>query len=214
MSLDLIVGPMFSGKTTELIRRASRHAVSEQFTPTEKSELLIIKHSHDLQRTDNASVLRSHTGQTMPCVSVSNLKDIPESCIENAKYIFIEEGQFFQDLFSTVLEWVEHLDPEKRKHVTVAGLDGDIHRVPFGQIIDLVPYCSNIQKLSAICVGCIHNYHIQKDRSILHTDAPFTYQKVKILESPAKSKNVIHVGDQHEYEPLCRNCYLKKTKTN
>ena len=101
---------------------------------------------------------------------------------------FIDEGQFFSDLFTTVLKLVDNY----KKHVVVSGLDGDYLRNPFGDIIKLVPHCDRLDKLKAYCCKCNNG-----------TSAPFTKKTEK-----NKSTAVIDIGGNDKYVPVCRYHYM------
>ena len=64
--------------------------------------------------------------------------------------ILINEGQFFPDLYESV-KWLVN---EKKKYVTICGLDGDFKRAKFGTLLDLIPLCDNVTKLTSLCVSC------------------------------------------------------------
>jgi thymidine kinase len=145
--LEIIVGNMFSGKSTELIRRIN-------VTKSIDKKCLVINYIHD-NRYDNNSVA-THDNNKINCLKVNKLSDVN---VENYDAIFIDEGQFFTDLLDAVTHWVDILD----KYVVVSGLDGDAYRKPFGDIIKLIPICDQINKLTAYCNIC-------KDGTL----APFT----------------------------------------
>ena len=104
----------------------------------------------------------------------------------------IDEAQFFSDLYSTVREWV---DTTSKKFVIV-GLDGTSNREKFGQILDLIPLCDTITKLTAYCKRCAN----QTPRKLVK--APFTHRF-------STDVSVICVGGADLYEPVCRPCYLQ-----
>jgi len=138
MSLKLILGCMYSGKTTEIIRivNSLKH-IGE--TP------LIIKPVIDNRySTDKIS---THNKQEYDCIAVNYLSATTN--IAN-NYIIIEEAQFFNDLLLFVIDQVEI----KKKNVIVVGLDGDSNRENFGEIHKLIPLCDEIVKLKAYCSIC------------------------------------------------------------
>jgi thymidine kinase len=105
----------------------------------------------------------------------------------SAKAIIIEEAQFFNDLKVFVLTAVEQF----KKDVVVVGLDGDSNRKPFGQILELIPYCDSVQKLTAVCTKCENGVR-----------AIFTSRKVH-------ADSQVLVGAADLYEPLCRRHYCQ-----
>ena len=142
MSLELIVGCMYSGKSSELVKRVKRLQTIEQS--------YLIYNSHFDQRYGSNGVY-THDKIYLQCQISDNL--VPQLSTEEFKVahtIFIEEAQFFTDLYEFVKLSVEQHD----KHVVVIGLDGDSDRQNFGQIHKLVPLADDITKLKALCSIC------------------------------------------------------------
>jgi len=135
--LHIITGPMFSGKTTELLKRI------------EENEGIYINHISDVRYNTNS--ITSHDGTCIPCISIDNLNEIythPE--YETCEYIYIEESQFFKHLKTNVLRMVE----KDLKKVHCAGLLVDIHRNTFGELLDLIPHANTIDRKQGICSVC------------------------------------------------------------
>eukprot|EP01133_Synstelium_polycarpum_P005881 gene5881-6803_t len=131
---------MFSGKTTELIRRIKRFNLANK-------KCLLIKYSKDTRYNNgvnDSSLLYTHDN-AFPC---SELKEA-ESRAADFDVIGIDEGQFFAD----VVPFSEQL-ANQGKTVIVAALDGTFQRRPFGSVLDLVPKAENITKLTAVCMIC------------------------------------------------------------
>lgn len=179
--LDLIIGPMFSGKTSELINIYNKYKISNV------KGVLLINHFTDNRYTDN-SFLVTHSNIKEECILLNNLTVLlkDEKLLSN-KVFLINEGQFFDDLFNVVLELVE----KHNKIVYIAGLDGDFNRNKIGQILDLIPYCDNIIKKKSICEKCK-----------LLENGLFTYKK-------QKNNKVIEIGGKDLYIPLCRKCFIE-----
>jgi len=180
MSLTVFMGCMFSGKTTRLIQEYGRWKAIHKRT-------LVINHTIDDRYTDDEK-LCSHDLVKVPCTLVSNLSKIEDHQITEVDAIFINEGQFFPDLLEKCLRWVEDM----HKHVYVAGLDGDRYRKPFGQMLDLIPYSTDYEKLQPKCMMCLDG-----------TSGCFTYD-----QSHQHSDDQIKVGAEN-YIPLCRQHYVK-----
>lgn len=140
MSLDLIIGPMFSGKSTELIRRIRLAKIINK-------KVLVIKPIIDIRYKNNKIV--SHSFEQEECQSVEKLQDI-DYLIDNYDLIVIDEGQFFPDLKEYTFKWLEVY----YKEIIIAGLDGDSKRNPIGQILDLIPYCDSCTKIKSLCKKC------------------------------------------------------------
>ena len=139
--LELILGPMYSGKSTELIRRIRQFKVINK-------KILILKPSIDTRYHLNKIV--SHDGENEDCYITDDLSKLDNTIITNHDIIVIDEGQFFINLKLNVLTWVEKLN----KHVIISGLDGDFQRNPIGEILDLIPYCDYYKKYTALCKYC------------------------------------------------------------
>ena len=152
--LELIIGPMFSGKSTELIREIRLAKIINK-------KVLVIKPLIDNRYSK--SEITSHSFESEKCETVEKLEHI-DSRIALYDLIVIDEGQFFPDLKQYVISWVD----ERNKHVIVGGLDGDFKRKPIGQILDLIPYADKCKKISSLCKYCNDG-----------TKALFSYRKIK-----------------------------------
>lgn len=180
-SLDLIIGPMYSNKTTELIRRANiYHDLG-----------LKVLYINSILDTRDDRAFSTHN-RTLGNISFDSIKAKKLSECDISKYdvIALDESQFFPDLKENVLSWVE----KEKKIVLVAGLSGDFRRENFGQIIDLVPLSDSVTKLYSFCSTCI----IKKEMKQAH----FTKRIVR-------DENDILIGGKECYIPVCRECYLK-----
>jgi len=181
MSLEVLLGPMFAGKSSAILRIVNRH----------KSlgwEICSITHTSDT-RYSQEELLMNHDLASIPCVKWSVLWDhICDPVFLKAKLVIIDEAQFFGDLKAFVEYAVDHCG----KNVLVVGLDGDVDRRPFGQILDCIPLADTVTKLKAFCSIC-------KDG----TEAPFTHRKKEVGE-----QGQVFVGGAEAYMPLCRTHYL------
>lgn len=140
--IDIILGPMFSGKTSHLIR------LIKSYQSNNKS-CLVLNHVFDSRYTPEPYLL-SHNNEQIPAKKISLLEEI----IQRKEYqqhdvIAIDEAQFFKD----IVKGAEFLANEG-KHVLVSGLDGTFLRKPFGDLINLIPLAESVTKLHAKCVKC------------------------------------------------------------
>jgi thymidine kinase len=176
--LELILGPMFSGKTTRLIEHFKAYSFIEK-------RIVVINYSLDTRYSNTA--LSSHDRIEIPCVFSNTLcKDL----WINADVVLINEGQFFSDLVPAVKDMINTFN----KHVYICGLDGDFKRERFGTLLDLIPFCDRVEKLSAFCAVC-------KDG----TPAIFSH---RVSNECAQ----IVIGSNN-YMPLCRTCYNRLSST-
>lgn len=140
--LDLIIGPMFSGKSSEIIRRIRNFKISNK-------KYIVIKPSIDNRYELNKII--SHNNDSETCIMIDDIMLITDIQLENYDIIIIDEGQFFKNLKDKVLHWVEKLN----KYIIIGGLDSDFLRNPIGDIIKLIPYADDYIKLKATCNHCI-----------------------------------------------------------
>lgn len=141
-SIKAILGCMFSGKTTALIKEYY------EWTSIGK-EPLCINYSGD-NRYSNSNSMYSHNGKFIDCIKVGKLSDVNKNLIEQSEIILINEGQFFPDLVEYCKLWCD----DYGKIITVCGLRGDYKRLPFEQMSNLIPHAEEIENLHAYCKHC------------------------------------------------------------
>jgi len=139
--LELIIGPMFSGKTTELINHIKLLKIIDV-------KYIIIKPKIDTRYESNKIV--SHDDQKENCIVIEDLDTVTDDIISEYNYIFIDEAQFIKNLKNKVLYWIEILD----KNVIIAGLNCDFQRNKIGEIIDLIPYADTCNIKKSLCKIC------------------------------------------------------------
>jgi len=195
--LELIVGPMYSSKTTRLV---------EVYNKCKFCNILVSVINHTIDNRYDEELLSTHDQIKIPCIKTERLMDlwldpsiniledeisgIPRIKdifkISRSEVILINEGQFFPDL----KEFVDYLLKNEKK-VYICGLDGDFERKKFGQILDLIPLCDKVTKLTSLCSLC-------KDG----TPGIFSMRLTKETEQTV-------VGSEN-YIPVCRKCYESK----
>ena len=177
--LELILGPMFAGKSTYVIGFIRRARVINKL-------VLVIKPLIDNRSELNRIV--SHNKDSEECLIIDNLLNIDETLIKKYDIIVIDEGQFFVNLKTIVLNWVEKFN----KHVIISGLDGDFKRDSIGEINSLIPYADKYKKLTALCKYCNDG-----------TPALFSHRIDK------DNGTQILIGSEESYVSLCRFHYCK-----
>jgi thymidine kinase len=188
-SLEIIMGPMFSGKTEMLIEIYNKEfnniqTLSEIFQ--DNQEIIAFNYYKDTRYGDN--IISSHNGKKIPSINIQTLSEIFQNDkFEKLTHIFINEAQFFPDLKITIIKLVE----QHNKHVVICGLDSDYKREKFGQIWELIPYADKLTKLYGKCNNC--------DNKSL-----FTHRI-----SCEKQQEVV---GNNNYIPLCRSCYININK--
>lgn len=180
--LELIVGPMFSGKTSHLINLYKQYELSGM-------KVCCINYKNDT-RYDPSGNITSHDNRTIPSINIITLSELQQQAnyFDYDVYL-INEGQFFGDLFEHVIDLVDN----KRKIVHVCGLNGDFQRDNFGPLYKLYPMCDNIVMLKSICKICKNGTRAIFSKRI---DASNTQIEV--------------IGNEDSYIPVCRKCYLMK----
>lgn len=190
--LEIILGGMYAGKTSRLI---------EIFKQCKYCNISVAVINHSIDNRYDDDLLTTHDQIKIPCITTDklmdlwimdleasiktkvNLKDINK--IACSQVILINEGQFFPDLEEFVKQMLVN-----RKKVYVCGLDGDFKRTKFGQILDLIPLCDKVTKLTSLC-------------SICKNGTPGIFSK---RISSEKQQTVV---GSDIYLPVCRNCYDK-----
>jgi len=137
--IQLIVGPMFSGKSTELLRKMRIFEIA-------KHKTLVVKYAKDDRYSD--AKLSTHDKQMRTAVKAHMLSEIEELAMETS-VIGIDEGQFFDDIFEFSNRMANF-----GKIVIIAALDGTFEQKPFANIMKLVPCSESIVKLTAVCMTC------------------------------------------------------------
>lgn len=148
---------MFSGKSTELISRVRKHKLLGE-------DILVVNHSSDKRYMGTGYVV-SHDKDSVGATSSTSVRDIinmPE--FEKCAHVFIDEGQFFHDLYDGVWELVE----KHNKNVTICALDGTWERKPFMQVVQLIPYAEEVVKLTALCYVCKNGNHASFSKRIIN----------------------------------------------
>jgi thymidine kinase len=119
------------------------------------------------------------------------MNHLEDSVFVGAKLVIIDEAQFFPDL----RKFVEYAVDSLGKNILVVGLDGDVNRQPFGQLLDCIPLADTVTKLKAFCGMCGDG-----------TEALFSFRKKEVGE-----QGQVFVGGAEAYKPLCRKHYLMET---
>lgn len=187
--LEIILGPMFSGKTSKLIE------IYKRYTCCNDVHVLAINHSDDIRHANATTQMTSHDDHFIHCVQSETIRHFIDTYVEpllttstiKPIVVLINEGQFFQDLQEGVTELVNTY----HAHVYVAGLDGDFKREKFGQMLDLIPMCDKVYKLHSLCVVCKNGTN----------KAIFSHRTMTACTEQKK------IGAEDVYQPLCRNCF-------
>ena len=176
--LELILGPMFSGKTSKLLE------IYKQCNFCNIS-VSIINHSCDTRYHE--TMVSNHDKVMAPCFQCTELNQLWTfgNNLKSMDVILINEGQFFPDLYEVVTDMLKH-----GKKVYISGLDGDFERKKFGHMLDLIPLCDKVIKLTSLCSLCKNG-----------TRGIFSMRLTQEKEQTIVGSDI--------YIPVCRNCYDK-----
>ncbi len=189
MSLELLLGPMFAGKSSALLSIVRRHKALGW-------SVMVITHACDTRYGTDPQIV-NHDLQRCPAVAAATLMPLLETAeYQQARLVVVEEAQFFADL----IPFVQRAVDTDGKHVVVVGLDGDAERKPFGRVLDLVPFADRITKLTALCKFCADG-----------TPAIFTFAAADDAVAAAAMGEAC-VGAADKYTPMCRKHYLAARK--
>ncbi|MBN2617333.1 MAG: hypothetical protein JXR64_03350 [Spirochaetales bacterium] len=133
--IELIIGPMFSGKSSELLRRLTRYKIAGK-------QILLLR-----PKTDTRGFLtHDNKENSVKEVFIEKISDFKD--LYNYDVIGIDEGQFFQDL-KIIDRWAD-----MGLTVIVSALNGTSEKKPFNSVLDIIPLADDIHKLSAVCTNC------------------------------------------------------------
>jgi len=176
--VEVVCGPMFAGKTEELIRRIKRLEYAKQ-------TVLVFKPSLD-NRYSAENEIVSHNLSKKPSVVVSSSAEILNHINDDVDAVVIDEAQFFDEDIVLISETLA----DQGKRVIVGGLDRDFRGEPFGPMPKLLAIAEFVTKLTAICVV---------------SGLPATRTQRIINGQPANYKDeTILVGAKESYEPRAR----------
>ncbi|HIT43251.1 TPA: thymidine kinase [Candidatus Avacholeplasma faecigallinarum] len=178
--IEVIAGPMFAGKTEELIRRVKRMEYA-------KKNYMIFKPAIDTRYSKNEVV--SHNKKTLNAISISHGSDIKRHLKDDTQAIVIDEVQFFDEsLLKYVMDFADN-----GYRVICAGLDTDFRGEPFGVVGPLMAVSESVTKLTAIC--CVCGEEATRTQRIIDGKPAF-------YDDP-----IILVGANDSYEARCRCCH-------
>jgi thymidine kinase len=183
--LEVIAGPMYCGKTEELIRQVKRATIA-------KKHVQVFKHSIDTRYGTDRRVF-SHAGLSFQSELVSSAKEILKNVHPKTEFVAIDEAQWFgEELVPVVMKLVS-----QGLHVIVSGLAMTYDRQPFAPIPNLMAMADKTTKLSAICIVC-------GEEAVYHKRIMKNGKNINPLEADPKL-----VGRTDAYEARCRKCFDK-----
>ncbi|MCR5308159.1 MAG: thymidine kinase [bacterium] len=178
--IEVICGPMFAGKTEELIRRIVRMEYA-------KKKFLAFKPAIDDRYSKTE--IASHNSRKIEAININKASDIYKFLDDSIQAVVIDEVQFFDEEMIKVCNDLA----SKGLRVICGGLDLDFRGEPFGIMPKLLAYAEKITKLTAICLCCGE----EATRTQRIIDGHEAY-----YDDP-----VVLVGAKESYEARCRKCH-------
>lgn len=179
----MLKGPMFAEKTTELIRRRRKQEIANS-KKNPKAKTLLVKYAKDQRYGEGDDLCTRNGTREKGVVAATTLREI-EHLVAGVGHIYIDEGQFFEDLAEYVVRWAR-----EGREVTVTALNAygnyPLHS-PWPQVQLLEPW-AEVVNLYAICFVC--GGTATRTQALKQTGAPTT-----------------EIGDADKYEARCLMCY-------
>lgn len=187
-TFQVIVGPMFSGKSEELIRILRRHEIANK-------KILVVKPAQDTRTTNEIASRHMPRGNndfqksgSFPAHAIKSAAELSELIQKyQPEVLALDEAQFFEPW---IVDFISKLLVEKAKEdfiILAAGLDLTYKNEPFGAMPELMALADEVKKLTAICFVC---------------RAP-----AMLSRRTTGSKNDVVVGDAEIYQATCRACH-------
>ncbi len=168
--IEVITGPMFSGKSEELIRRLKRAQIAKRRVACFKPDLDVRYHR---------TAIASHSAQTLDALTVSNMEELKAvlmPLIESVEVVGIDEAQFFDPSLVPLSNELVQLG----KRVIIAGLDTTFTGEPFAPMPELLAIADEVVKLSAVCMQCgapaVHTQRLGSNQSLVLVGAAGVYE--------------------------------------
>lgn len=156
--IEVVCGPMFSGKTEELLRRLKRVKIAG-------SSYIVVKPKIDSRYADEEVGIVTHDQQNKSiAIALDDLGELKKLAMDY-EVVAIDEAQFFdEDLYKVAMELADI-----GKRVIAVGLDLDSMRVPFATMAKLLAVADRVDKINSICMECKQN-------------ASYSFRKVPVVD--------------------------------
>ncbi len=175
--VEVVCGPMFAGKTEELMRRVRRAVIAGR---------RVVVFSHALDARHGSDRLASHVGRDFPSAAASTASEIESAVPGDTDVVAIDEAQFFgPDLVPVVGRLAA-----RGLVVIVAGLDVTFDGRPFEPLPSLMALAEQVDKLTAICTVC-------GEEAVFHV-------KLEATEAGPDDLTAANVGGSEIYQARCR----------
>jgi thymidine kinase len=161
------MGPMRAGKSYEIIRLIHQ------------CEILGLQITKIIPSLDSRSdgEIKSRTGTSSKALKITDLSEVSFETFTATNVFVLDEAQFLKGLKEFVIKC-----KNSNKTVFISGLDGDFKRNPIGEVLDCIPHCDEVVKLTALCMKeldgtpAIFSYLVNKknvDGQVLVGDSEF-----------------------------------------
>lgn len=184
--IEVITGPMFAGKTEELLRRVRRAMIAGQ-------HVTVLTHAIDTRSGPNR--IASHIGSDAPSVALASAAEIADAVSDATEIVAIDEAHFFG---TTLVDAVDQL-AARGKVVLVAGLDVTFEGEPFEPLPTLMALAERVDKLTAICTAC-------GEEAVFH-------MRVQPATASTTELDAGHVGGAEKYQARCRRHFALTSKS-
>ncbi|WP_209373510.1 thymidine kinase [Brevibacterium renqingii] len=193
--LTVIAGPMFSGKSEELMRRVRRATIAGV-------EVLVVSHSLDTR--SDISTITSHIGMNIPAVPLGDVESLVEAAgAEDYDLVAIDEAQFFgPDLVPAVDDLLS-----RGVDVIVEGLCVTFDGAPFEPLPSFMAVAEEVLRLTAVCTVCGRDavFHQRVDRTEARVAGTGTASADSERPTVAATEiDASHVGGLDSYVARCR----------
>lgn len=188
-TLEVICGPMFSGKTEELIRRLKRAVIARR-------KVQVFKPRLDTRYDADAVV--SHSQQKIVSTVIGKAAEVLGKLQQDVEVVGIDEVQF---LGPEIVPVVKQL-ADRGLRVVVAGLDQDYRGLPFDPMPQLLAEAEYITKELAICVVC--GAPAGRSQRIVEREERASLATGGARSAEHPTDDTVHVGSHESYEARCR----------
>jgi thymidine kinase len=211
--IEVETGPMFSGKTSELLDQANRLLVAGEIQGT---DFLVFNHASDTRYGEN--VIGSHGHISLEAIAANSAKDIFDAIFDSndglvslkpnrelLSTLFIDEAQFFDNNLPKVVEFIDRYYLETLNqgiNIFCAGLDMDFRGEPFGSMPELLAIANKVNKFTAVCKECPKG----SPRNAQYTQRLINGQPANYNDP------IVLVGAAESYTARCQKHYLVPKK--
>ena len=180
--IEVICGPMFAGKTEELIRRVKRMDYAHK-------NYLVFKPNIDNRYANDEVVSHNKKSAKAINIDINNPNEIKKYIKDDINTLVFDEVQFYDPSFIDLVNEYSKMG----LRIICAGLDKDFTGKPFGIMPELLAVADEITKLTAICVKC--GEEATETQRMVNNEPAY-------IDDPT-----VLIGATESYEARCRRCH-------